>query len=72
MVRPGQEALRRKLYRYIAEEKKRLIESGVDVELVRLLCRHLKNPSCPYAEGRYLRYAKQLDLFQPSSDSFTI
>ena len=33
-------AVRRKYYRYIAKEEKRLIDSGVDAEELRLLCRH--------------------------------
>ncbi|MBY0473699.1 MAG: hypothetical protein K2Q13_01405 [Nitrosomonas sp.] len=36
-------SVKRKYYRYIAKEKKCLIESGVDVEELRLLCRHLSN-----------------------------
>lgn len=57
------EAKRRASYRRIAAEKKRLIESGVDAELVRLLCRHLANTRDQHAEARYLRYEKQGRLF---------
>lgn len=47
MLRNGRkwdQAHRRKYYRRIEAEKKRLIDSGVDPELVRLLCRYLANP----------------------------
>lgn len=57
------EAKRRKLYRQIADEKKRLHETGVDAELVRLLCRYLSNPKNRHAEGRYLFYKSQQRLF---------
>ena len=59
------QAARRKYYRRIANEKKRLTESGVDAELVRLLCRHLAKPSCPHAKGRYMSYQQQACLFEP-------
>ena len=58
-------AARRKYYRRIADEKKRLHETGVDLELVRLLCRHLANPQRPHAKGRYMRYESQAMLFDP-------
>lgn len=61
--RKWNEAKRRKYYRYIAVEKKRLIETGVDPELVRLLCRHLADPRNRHAEARYLIYEKQGRLF---------
>ncbi len=41
-----------KYYRDVAKEKKRLIESGVDVEEIRLLCRHLSNLRNERAENR--------------------
>lgn len=63
MLRPHQSAARRKLYRYIAEEKKRLIESGADAEKIRLQCRTLANPKNKRAQQHLLNYAKQLDIF---------
>lgn len=57
------EAKRRAIYRKIASEKKRLTESGVDAELVRLLCRYLANTRNRHAEVRYLRYERQGRLF---------
>jgi hypothetical protein len=62
-VRPYQTAKRRQLYRWIAKEKKRLHEAGVDPELVRLLCRHLANTRNQHAEAAYLRYKAQGRLF---------
>ena len=47
-------AKRRRMYRLIAVERKRLVESGQDAELVRLACRHLANPVQKAAERRYL------------------
>ena len=46
-------AKRRKLYRRIAADKKRLIEPGVDLEEVRRLCRWLSNPANQAAEARF-------------------
>lgn len=43
---------KRRYYRYAAAEKKRLIESGVNVEEIRLLCRHLSNLRNGRAERR--------------------
>lgn len=62
MLRPFDTAARRKLYRYIAVEKKRLIESGVNAELVRLECRYLANTRNRHAERAYLRFKSKLDL----------
>lgn len=56
------QARRRKLYRFIANERKRLLEAGVDGEEVRLLCRHLANPSNRHAAGRLAGYSAQLRL----------
>lgn len=47
---------RRRHYRYAAIEKKRLIESGVDCEELRLLCRHLANPRNRFAERSLIAY----------------
>lgn len=52
---------KRKYYRYVAVEKKRLIEKGVDLECLRLLCRHLvslRNLKNIYAERSYDSYRK--------------
>jgi hypothetical protein len=46
-------AKRRRMYRLIAVERKRLVDSGQDVELVRLACRHLANPLQHPAERRF-------------------
>lgn len=53
------QARRRRFYRYIKSEKKRLIESGVDAELVRLYCRSLSNLRNQNAAVRYENYARQ-------------
>lgn len=55
-------ARRRKYYRYIQDEKKRLIDSGVDAELVRLYCRMLSNLRNQNAAERYAIYAAQMRL----------
>ncbi len=47
------EARRRKEYRRIEAEKKRLQSEGVDFELIRLLCRHLVNLQNRRAELRW-------------------
>lgn len=51
-------SVKRKYYRYVFKEKKRLIESGVDVEELRLLCRALSNRLNSHAERRLERYRK--------------
>ena len=43
----------RKEYRRIAAEKKRLHAEGVDMELLRLLCRHYINPRNELAAARF-------------------
>jgi hypothetical protein len=58
------QARRRKLYRQISHERKRLLGAGVDGEEVRLLCRHLANPSNRHAAGRLAGYSAQLRLEQ--------
>ena len=60
-------SVKRKYYRYIAKEKKRLIESGVDVEELRLYCRHLSNLRNERAENRLLAYRKTLKTCRTSS-----
>jgi hypothetical protein len=54
-------SVQRKYYRLVSKEKKRLIDSGVDEEEIRLLCRHLANLRNPLAEKRLEAYrASQL------------
>lgn len=53
---------RRRLYRLIAKEKRRLEETGVDHEELRLLCRMLSNTRNQNAERRYLAYVAQMRL----------
>lgn len=55
-------AARRRYYRYISDEKKRLFLEGVDQEEIRLLCRHLCNPHDKHAERAFLHYAAQYRL----------
>ncbi|SDZ04220.1 hypothetical protein SAMN05421754_10472 [Nitrosomonas sp. Nm58] len=43
-------SVQRKYYRLVSKEKKRLIDSGVDREELRLLCRYLANPRNRFAE----------------------
>ena len=50
---------KRKFYRYVFKEKKRLIESGVDKEELRLLCRALSNTLNLHAERRLSQYRKE-------------
>ena len=63
IIRNYNQALRRKYYRKIAHEKKRLEKIGVDPECVRLLCRFLANTRNPHAEQRFLFYKRQGNLF---------
>ena len=55
-------AARRRYYRKIAAEKKRLHSAGVDQEEVRLLCRYLANLKNKNAELRWRAYVQQLRL----------
>lgn len=52
----------RRQYRLIFAEKQRLIEKKIDPEEIRLLCRHLANPSKIQAERAWKAYAAQLRL----------
>lgn len=54
------EARRRKEYRRIEAEKKRLQEEGVDFETIRLLCRHLVNLQNGAAEKRWWKAAQKM------------
>ncbi|SDZ04242.1 hypothetical protein SAMN05421754_10473 [Nitrosomonas sp. Nm58] len=53
-------SVQRKYYRLVAKEKKRLIQSGVDKEEIRLLCRHLSNLRNSSAEKRLESYRASL------------
>lgn len=56
-------AARRKYYRRIHKEKRRIIEEfGVHEEEVRLLCRWMANPANRAAEMRYKSFSGQLRL----------
>ncbi|TXI36070.1 MAG: hypothetical protein E6Q59_10020 [Nitrosomonas sp.] len=52
--------LKRKYYRYAADEKKRLILSGVDPEELRLFCRSLAKQHCEHAERRLKTYQSKV------------
>jgi len=52
--------LKRNYYRKAAAEKKRLIESGVDKEELRLFCRALAKPHCEHAERRLKAYRSKV------------
>ncbi len=51
-------SVKRRYYRYVAVEKKRLIDSGVDLEELRLYCRALSGRLNLYAERRLEAYRK--------------
>jgi hypothetical protein len=55
-------AARRRFYRYISGEKKRLFLEGVDFEEIRLLCRYLSDPHNKHAEIAFLSYSAQYRL----------
>lgn len=60
-LRAWDQAGRRRYYRYIAKEKRRLVEQvGVDQEEVRLLCRYLANTRNTHAERRWKEHALTL------------
>ena len=52
-------APRRRWYRLIAEEKKRLLEAGVDGEELRLYCRVLANPANMHASRRWEAHVRR-------------
>lgn len=60
-------SVKRKYYRHIAAEKKRLIDSGVDQEELRLLCRHLSNLKNERAENRLKAYIANQKICQISA-----
>jgi hypothetical protein len=49
-------SVKRRYYRMIEVEKKRLLDAGVDEECLRLLCRSLSNLRNLHAERNYQRY----------------
>ena len=51
-------SVKRKYYQYVLNEKKRLIETGVDVEELRLYCRALSGRLNVHAERRLESYRK--------------
>jgi len=53
-------SIKRRYYRYAADEKKRLIDSGVDAEELRLYCRALSGRLNHPAEKRLAAYRKNL------------
>jgi hypothetical protein len=55
-------SVKRRYYRYVTAEKKRLLEAGVDPEELRLLCRALSNRLNRHAEKRLENYRKSISL----------
>ena len=53
-------SIKRKYYRYVLAEKKRLIETGVDAEELRLYCRALSGSLNHLAEKRLAAYRKNM------------
>ena len=53
-------SVKRKYYRRVTKEKKRLIQSGVDKEELRLLCRYLSNLKNERAGDRLEAYRRTL------------
>lgn len=53
---------RRRIYRHIEAEKKRLEALFFDPEEIRLLCRHLANPRRKRAESTYFAYKARGDF----------
>ena len=51
-------SIKRRYYRYVAAEKKRLIEAGIDKEEFRLMCHTLANRLNHHAERRLETYKK--------------
>lgn len=51
-------SVKRRYYRYVAAEKKRLLEAGVDPEELRLMCRALSRRLDLHAEKRLATYRK--------------
>lgn len=57
------DACRRRVYRRIADEKKRLLLAGVPYLEVHLVCRYLTNPGNRNASDRLRAYRAQRRLF---------
>jgi hypothetical protein len=57
------DACRRRAWRKIAKEKKRLLEAGVPYLELHLVCRVLTNPRNQNARQRLRAYRSQLPLF---------
>lgn len=53
-------SIKRRYYRYVFKEKQRLVESGMDREELRLICRVLANRLNVHAERRLEAYRKNL------------
>lgn len=53
-------SIKRKYYRYVFKEKKRLIGSGVDKEELLLLCRSLAKRHCEHAERLLITYRSKV------------
>lgn len=51
-------SVKRRYYRYVADEKKRLLDAGVDPEELRLMCRALSRRLDLHAEKRLTIYRK--------------
>lgn len=60
--RDRSQAARRRYYRKISDEKKRLFLEGVDKKEVLLLCRYLSNPRNAHAKSAFLAYCSQYRL----------
>jgi len=61
-------SVKRRYYRYVANEKKRLLEQeGVDPEELRLMCRTLSRRLDLFAEKRLATYRKTRPKNPPSS-----
>lgn len=60
--RDRDKAARRRYYRRIEDEKKRLFLEGVDKKEVLLLCRYLSEPRNIHAKSAFLAYAAQYRL----------
>lgn len=60
-------SIKRRYYRYVADEKKRLLDAGVDPEELRLTCRALSGRLNLHAERRLARYREALLNNQPFS-----
>lgn len=65
-------ARKRKYYRLIADEKKRLLLSGVDPEELRLFCRHLANPHNEFATRNLTSYQKNMRVDRSFSSASAV